>query len=362
MKNKPFVVAISGDPVAGKSSAIKALMKKYQEIGFSEDTTNGKVMVKFAAGQLFRDMAEKAGLSVSELTELAKHPTNTIETLKELAKENKEYFDTFGISTKKSIDVFIDEYMLNNVRKEIEKLSKYEDAIIIADSRIVGLLMKRDREDVFNVRFSVLPDIAAERLLLDAKNRKNEISKRADFNVALSSVKCRTVAERRRFIQVYSNDLRSRCENAKVDLQNHLNYDLMIDTSGVTTKEVVDILFCCLEKARKGEFFHKEWRGTKYLHSPKTTKKSTWHLLIEEAKVLKIDGEYYALSAIEHINFLNEQGHNKEEITGTEDGYRLFHIEVLAEDDELFFYQDENGEMVGTTAREFIETIYTKKE
>ena len=166
---------------------------------------------------------------------------------------------------------------------------------------------------------------------------------------------------RRRFIQVYSNDLRSRTENAKVDLQNHENYDLLIDTSGVTTNEVVDTLFCCLEKARKGKFFNKEWRGTKYLHSPRSCKKSSWHLLIEEAKVLKVDGEYYALSAIEHINFLNEQGHNIEEQTGEEDGYQLFPVEVLAENEELFFYQNEDGEMIGTTAREFIETVYNEK-
>ena len=361
MKKRPFVVTISGVPVSGKSSAIKALMKKYQEMGFSEDTTNGKVMVRFAAGQLFRDMAEKAGLTVSELTEMAKHPSNTIETLKNLPNADKTYFDSFGLDTFKSIDNFIDEYMLKNVREAIENFSEYDEAIIIVDSRIVGLLMKREKEEVFNARFSVLPEIAAKRLISDAKNRKNEISSQADFKVALASVKARTVAERRRFIQVYSNDLRSRSENAKVDLQNHDNYDLLIDTSGVTTNEVVDILQNCLEKARKGKFFYKEWRGTKYIHSIKNELKSTWHLLMEEAKVLKVDGEYYALSAMEHINFLNQQGADVEERTGTEEGYKLFPIEVLAEDDELFFYQDENSGTVGTTAREFVENMYTKK-
>lgn len=361
MKKRPFIVAISGDPVAGKSSTIKALMKQYQEMGFSEDSSNGKVMVRFAAGQLFRDMSEKAGLTVSELTELAKHPTNTIETLKELPNSDKDYFNSFGIDTSKSIDIFIDEYMLKNVRKAIEEFSEYEEAIIIADSRIIGLLMKREKEDVFNVRFSVLPEIAAKRLLSDAKNRKNEIPREADMKLALASVNARTVAERRRFIQVYSNDLRSRTENAKVDLQNHENYDLLIDTSGVTTHEVVSILKNSLEQARKGKFFHREWRGTKYLQAPNNKEKSKWHLLIEEAKVLKVDGEYYALSAIDHINFLNDHGASVEEKEGTEEGYKLFPVEVLAEDDELFFYQDENGETVGTTAREFIQNIYTKK-
>lgn len=361
MKKRPFVVAISGDPVSGKSSAKKALMKRYEEMGFSEDTTNGKVMISFAAGQLFRDIAEKAGVTVSELTELAKHPANTVQTLKELPNADKEYFDSFELKSDKSIDSFIDEYMLKNVREAILKFAEYEEAIIIADSRIVGLLMKREKEEVFNVRFSVLPEIAANRLLLDAKNRRNEISREADQKAALASVKARTVAERRRFIQVYSNDLRSRTENAKVDLQNHENYDLLIDTSGVTTNEVVSILLNCLEKARKGKYFNKEWRGTKYIHSPERICKDNWHLLIEEAKVLKVDGEYYALSAMEHINFLNKQGAEVEEKTGTEDGYKLFPIDVLAEDDELFFYHNEKGETEGTTAREFVENMYVKK-
>lgn len=361
MKRRPFVVAISGDPVSGKSSAIKALMKRYEEMGFSEDTTNGKVMVRFAAGQLFRDIAEKASVTVSELTELAKHPKNTIETLMEFPNADKEYFASFGVNTSKSIDIFIDEYMLKNVREAIEKFSGYEEAIIIADSRIVGLLMKREREEVFNVRFSVLPEIAAKRLLLDAKNRKNEISREADQKAALASVKARTVAERRRFIQVYSNDLRSRTENARVDLQNLANYDLLIDTSGVTTNEVVSVLQNCLEKARKGRYFNKEWRGTKYIRCPERTCRNNWHLLIEEAKVLKVDGECYALSAMEHISFLNRQGADVEEKNGTEEGYKLFPIDVLAEDDELFFYHNESGETEGTTAREFIENMYIKK-
>ena len=64
---------------------------------------------------------------------------------------------------------------------------------------------------------------------------------------------------------------------------------------------------------------------------------------------------------MEHINFLNEQGASVEEKTGTEEGYKLFPIEVLAENDELFFYHDENGNTIGTTAREFSENMYTKK-
>ena len=74
MKNGPFVVAISGDPVSGKSTAIKELMRRFESVGVE--------VTKVAAGQLFREMAEAANLKVHELTALAKDYKNTIDMLK----------------------------------------------------------------------------------------------------------------------------------------------------------------------------------------------------------------------------------------------------------------------------------------
>ena len=153
MKNGPFVVAISGDPVSGKSTAIKELMKRFECVGVE--------VTKVAAGQLFRDMAEAANLKVHELTAMAKNYTNTIDTLKALPGANTEFFDSFGMDTNKRIDKFIDEYMFHNVRKAIRKYQNCKSAIVVVDSRIVGLLMKRAGEKVYNVRFSVIPEIAA---------------------------------------------------------------------------------------------------------------------------------------------------------------------------------------------------------
>lgn len=354
MKNGPFVVAISGDPVSGKSTAIKELMRRFESTGVE--------VTKIAAGQLFRDMAEAANLKVHELTAMAKNYKNTIETLKALPGAKTDFFDSFGMDTNKSIDKFIDEYMLCNVRKAIKKYQNCKTAIVIVDSRIVGLLMKRSGEKVYNVRFSVIPEIAAKRLIMDSKNRGNEVNEQIDFNAALESVKQRATEDRKRFIQLYSNNVNDRNENAKVDLKNRLNYDLVIDTSGVSIKNVVDVLQNGIDRIRKetplSRGLYKEWRSAKYIFVPKLINDVPWHLSTEMAKVLKVDGEYYALSALEHVSFIKKQGAKIEEEKGTEEGYRLVPIEVVAENDEMFIYQDECGDFVGVTAREFVKNIF----
>lgn len=359
----PFIVALSGDPVAGKSSAIRELMKRYEAKGYSEDTGNGKVIVKFGAGALFREVASKAGIKVDELTELAKNPANTLEILRNLPNADKEFFDNFGVKAlKKSIDIFVDDYMIRSVRKAVINFRDYEDAIIIADSRIAGLLLKQEREHVFNVRFSVRPDIAAKRLMLDTVNRKNEVTVTEDLeeslNRALESLKHRAIEDRRRFIQIYSENFRSRRANLKVDLQNLDNYDLVIDTSGVTIFEVVNVLMNAIESVRKRKKLTKEWKSTKYLYVSMDKKGVEGNSEIKKICALKVDGEYFALEGQEEINSVNSKGREVEEKTGTEEGYKLFPVEVVAENDELFFYENKQGLVVGTTAREYMEGNY----
>lgn len=350
MKKGPFIVAISGDPVSGKSTAIKELMRRFE--------SSGVAVTKVAAGQLFRDMAEAANINVHDLTLLAKDYKNTIDTLKTFPGANVEYFDSFGEDTSKSIDRFIDEYMLCNVKKAVKKYQGCESAIVVVDSRIVGLLMKRNGEKVYNVRFSVMPDIAAKRLMADAKNRTSEVSEEVDFQTALESINFRKTEERKRFIKLYSNNVNDRNENAKVDLQNRANYDLIIDTSGSSIKNVVDVLQNGIDRIRMevklSRGLYKEWRSAKYILLPDFKSEVPWHLSTELVKALKVDGNYYAMSGLEHLNFIKKQGAKVESEDGTNDGYRLVPVEVLAENDEMFIYQNDDGETVGVTAREFV--------
>lgn len=350
MKNGPFVVAISGDPVSGKSTAIKELMRRFE--------SSGVAVTKVAAGQLFRDMAEAVNINVHDLTLLAKDYKNTIDTLKSFPGANTQYFDSFGTDTSKSIDKFIDEYVLCNVKKAIKKYQNCESSIVVVDSRIVGLLMKRNGEKVYNVRFSVMPDIAAKRLMADAKNRASEVSEQVDFQTALDSINFRKTEERKRFIQLYSCNVNDRDENAKVDLQNRSNYDLVIDTSGTSIKNVVDVLQSGIDRIRNevklSRGLYKEWRSAKYILLPEFKSEVPWHLSTELVKVLKVDGSYYAMSGLDYLSFIKKQGAKLENELGTDDDYKLVPIEVLAENDEMFIYQNDDGETIGITAREFV--------
>ena len=222
--------------------------------------------------------------------------------------------------------------------------------------------MKRAGEKVYNVRFSVIPEIAAKRLVMDSKNRTSEVNEQVDFGTALESVKLRATEDRRRFIQLYSNNVNDRNENSKVDLQNRLNYDLIIDTSGVSIDNVVNVLQTGIDRVRKETLLsrglYKEWRSAKYINVPSYINDIPWHLATELARVLKVDGKYYALSALEHVSFIKKQGEKIEEEKGTEEGYKLVPIEVVAENDEMFIYQDAYGDVVGVTAREFVKKMF----
>ena len=69
MKKSPFIIAVSGDPVAGKSSAIQALMERYAEEGMAIGAREeGNCVIKLSAGQMYRDLAEQSQINKDGLT------------------------------------------------------------------------------------------------------------------------------------------------------------------------------------------------------------------------------------------------------------------------------------------------------
>lgn len=59
------IITISGEPASGKSTVIKDLKRKYEEQGI-------KVTV-LSVGNMFREIAQKEGLSIEEFNEQLKH-------------------------------------------------------------------------------------------------------------------------------------------------------------------------------------------------------------------------------------------------------------------------------------------------
>jgi len=270
MKKSPFVVTISGDPVSGKTSAINALVEKYQEEGyFIGENPNGRCIIRLATGQVFRDMAEDIGIGFQALSDFAKIPGNTMRGLKDIST-NTSFFDGLNEADfEKSVDGYLDNYMLTRIDEVRNRYEGVEDALIIVDSRMAGVLMKRDGKEHMGMRFTVQPRVAAERLVKDAKNRRSEISiedtsEEEAFNIAFESTVLRRKRERERFIRTHSYDLSDDKENEKVDLYNLNNYNLVIDTSYTTIEREIEILYDSIEKARRGLEYEKYWYSSEH--------------------------------------------------------------------------------------------------
>ena len=265
MKKSPFIVTISGDPLSGKTSAINALVEKYQEEGyFLGGVHEGKCIIRLATGQVFRDMAEDIGIGFQALGDFAKTPGNTMRGLKEIST-NTSFFDSLNEDDfEKSVDGYLDNYMLKRIEKVKNEFEGVEDVLIIVDSRMAGVLMKRDNIGHMGMRFTVNPRVAAERLVKDAKNRRSELSiddatEEEALELAFKSTVLRRQRERERFIRTHSVDPTNEEENKKVDLQNLDNYSLVIDTSYTTIEREIEILYDCIEKAREGLRYEKYW-------------------------------------------------------------------------------------------------------
>jgi cytidylate kinase len=271
MKKSPFIVTISGDPLSGKTSAIDALVEKYEKEGyFIGENPEGKCIIRLATGKVFRDMAEDIGIGFQALGDFAKTSGNTMRGLKEVST-NTSFFDNLTESDfDKSVDGYLDNYMLTKIEEVRNRYEGIEDVLIIVDSRMAGVLMKRDNVEHMGMRFTVQPRVAAERLVKDAKNRRSEISiddtsEEEAFNIAFESTVLRRKRERERFIRTHSYNLSDDKENDKVDLYNLNNYNLVIDTSYTTIEREIEILYDCIEKARRGMEYEKFW----YSSSPK---------------------------------------------------------------------------------------------
>lgn len=353
-ENKAFIIAVSGDPVSGKSSTIRALIKKYEKDGYKTDKDNvsssDKVIIKVSAGQLFREVAKEADISIGELTELAKGPS-TMADLKKLAVK-KDFFERLSEEElSKRIDFFIDEYTLRFID---EKQKNYPRSLIIADSRIAGLFMKRDNKPAFKIRFSIQHEIAAKRLIKDSENRKEEIEKVVSFEEAVEMVKERRETERDRFYQIYG-----------LDLYDMNNYDLVVNTSGISKDKIVELLYTLIDKAQKGEKTDKFYRSTKYIYPGRPINEKNENS--EKLTVIKSNGEYYALNGQNVVGQYNRKGYKNEiehsdEIELKENEYGLLPYILLAEGNEVLKDAEGRDLYKGMTANEYVKRFVKSKD
>ena len=79
------IITISGEPASGKSTVIKDLKKKLEE--------QGKQVTVLSVGKMFREIAQKEGLSIEEFNEQLKHRSDIDLKIDSMTKKYGENFN-----------------------------------------------------------------------------------------------------------------------------------------------------------------------------------------------------------------------------------------------------------------------------
>lgn len=208
--NKNSIITISGEPRSGKSTTISALKEYY--------SSKGKNVVHVSIGDLVRKLAQEEGVSITEFNKrLATNP------------EIDKKFDTF----------------LMDIGKKINQ-EPQENTVYLIDSRMAWHFIP----DAFSIRLTVDENEAGKRALNDTSRKEDTYS---TLEEAIASTAKREEIEVARYKSLYG-----------VDITDTENYNLVIDTTEVPTKEIVDIIENCFSLHQANQAFAKHWRNAGY--------------------------------------------------------------------------------------------------
>lgn len=337
------IIAISGQPVTGKGTTVESLNEKLTQQGYLVNV----ISTGHEFRNYFNSISEfiKSYQGAEQMEEFAKNPylkrlfenkeyrQVLIDTILELKQNN---IDTNNLSIeqannlkefsrlRKVVDQIIDMRTKEIIREFNSKQRLYE--VLIVDSRMAGILNK---EEVFSVRLTSTPEVAAQRLFNDT-TRGKEDNKYKSVEEAFEAREKRRIGEQKRYIKRYG-----------ADLEDESNYDLIIDTSFSTIEDISDTILTCLWRYTFKQPFAQKWASPKTflpLQSELTTlRKGESKSRIEEMEenirkygyspassieIIEVDGIRYLING-HHRNF-GQARNNK----------TLVPYEVIAKDDE----------------------------
>ena len=343
IKNK--IIALSGEPVSGKGTAVKTLIKILEEQGYTKDQIHLE-----STGNDFRryfnsiiDLIinlnnDKELKNITEREELKKFFDNEkyrqilSKSIANLIGEDADV-SNFSIEQannredfseiRKIVDTLIDEEMKEKGKKINE--TEHPDEIWIIDSRLAFYNIP----EAFSVRLTTNPDIAGERLFND-KTRGKEDSKYKNVEEAKIEREERRIGENTRYMKRYG-----------VDLKDENNYDLIIDTSYAKPTDIANVILQCEKCYQEGKEFSKKWASPQ-IFLPLQTERDTlskgmsMYNLDELIKNIQKDGYFpdknIEVVEVDGLNYIIE-GHHRN-FAAAYAGNTLVPFEVIAKDDE----------------------------
>ena len=187
-------ITITGDLGSGKSSVARELCKR---LGYKY----------FSTGNFQRELAQKWGM-------------NTLE-MNYHAEKNKE------------IDQLIDDKLIR-----LNEESEY----YVLDSRLAWHFVKNS----FKVYLTVIPEIAAKRVMTDTQRRSEPGAD--NLSKLLANLQERRKSEDERFKKTYG-----------VNCSDLNNYDVVIDTSNSSVEDISNLIIELYGKRKQGPLVEKFW-------------------------------------------------------------------------------------------------------
>lgn len=236
------IITLSGDPGSGKSTVREALRKTFEE--------NGKNVKIYCVGDIFRDLAEEKGMTVTEFNQM-------------LEKENTD------------VDKVLDE----KVTKFGEKIIQENDpnTIYIIDSRMAW----KNIPTAYKVKLTVEPRIAGERIFNDKSRGKED--QYHSIDEAIEATKARKKSEIDRYHSLYG-----------VDISQDKNFNININTSFATPEGIAKIILENMNEPDKNKGIL--WASPK-LFLPSQTMRNTAHTFNDVKHSIQENG-YYSDSVI----------------------------------------------------------------
>lgn len=343
IRNK--IIALSGEPVSGKGTAVKTLIKKLEEQGYTREQihleSTGHDFRRYfnSIVELILNLNNKDELKniakreeLKEFFDNEKYRQTLSKSIANLIKEQADLSD-FSIEQannssdfkdiRKIVDTLIDEGMKEKGKRINE--TEHPDEIWIIDSRLAFYNIP----DAFSVRLTTNPDIAGERLFYD-NSRGKEDSEYESVEEAKKEREERRIGENARYLERYG-----------VDLKDENNYDLIIDTSYSTPSDIADVILQCEKCYEEKQEFAKKWASPK-IFLPLQTERNTlsscmsvWNFeeLVESIEENGfIPNKSIEVINVDGLNYIIE-GHHRNFATAYA-GKTLVPYNIIAKDDE----------------------------